>query len=632
MSQCLDFWRQLTSDRTILQTVSGEIVEFISDPPAQTSHPPNSVAKGHTDLLAKEIESLVSKNVLRACNHTLGEFISPIFTVPKKDGGVRLILNLKKFNSFVENYHFKMDNIKTILELITPNCWMAVVDLKDAYYSVPVHPKFRKYLRFIYEGQLYEYTVFPNGLCICPRKFTKLMKPILAHIHALHHIISGYIDDFYLQGHTCQKCVENVVTTVKIFDNVGLIPHPQKSVLIPAQEIVLLGFVINSISMTIKLTVEKKEKIKILITQVKNSGQHVSIRLVARLIGCLVASLPAVMHGALYYKYLEKEKIVALHSCKGNFDGVMLLSGNAMAELNWWSNNIDISFNRIRSPPVDIVLHSDASLQGWGAVMGKISTGGRWSAKEATCHINVLELHAVLLALRCFKTSVINKHVKILVDNTTAVATINHMGSVHSDACHLMVRQIWEFCIAHNIWLTAAHLPGSANVDADYASRNFSNIDTEWMLNTSILTKAIKTLQFQPEIDLFASRLNKKFEKYCAFHPDPDAIVIDAFSISWSNLKFYSFPPFSCILKALQKIIPDQTTGIFVAPNWMTQAWYPILTSLLIAPPVVCKPSRRLLTLPSAPDQYHPLHKKLELHICLLSGKTLNHRDILKHQ
>ena len=138
--------------------------------------------------------------------------------------------------------------------------------------------------------------------------------------------------------------------------------------------------------------------------------------------------------------------------------------------------------------------------------------------------------------------------------------------------------------------------------------------------------------QFQPEIDLFASRLNKKFQKYCAFHPDPDAIDIDGFSISWSNLKFYFFPPFSCILKALQKIIQDQATGIFVAPNWMTQALYPILTSLLIAPHVVCKPSQRLLTLPSAPDQYHPFHKKLELHICLLSGKPLKPKDILKPQ
>jgi hypothetical protein len=51
-------------------------------------------------------------------------------------------------------------------------------------------------------------------------------------------------------------------------DNTGLVPHPQKSTFVPVQEIVLLGFLINSLSMTIRLTVEKKEKIKSLVTQV----------------------------------------------------------------------------------------------------------------------------------------------------------------------------------------------------------------------------------------------------------------------------------------------------------------------------------------------------------------------------
>ena len=76
VSQCLHFWKQLTSDRTILQTVSGEFIDFITDPPAQTSHPPNSISKGHIELLDNKIKNLVSKNVLRACKHTPGEFIS----------------------------------------------------------------------------------------------------------------------------------------------------------------------------------------------------------------------------------------------------------------------------------------------------------------------------------------------------------------------------------------------------------------------------------------------------------------------------------------------------------------------------------------------------------------------------
>jgi hypothetical protein len=114
---------------------------------------------------------------------------------------------------------------------------------------------------------------------------------------------------------------------------------------------------------------------------------------------------------------------------------------------------------------------------------------------------NVLELHAVLLALKCFKVSITTKHVQILVDNTTAVAVINHMGSVHSDSYHLMARKIWEFCIHNDIWLTAAHLPGATNVDADHASRNFTSVDTEWMLNPTCLAEALQTLKFQPSID-----------------------------------------------------------------------------------------------------------------------------------
>ena len=86
------------------------------------------------------------------------------------------------------------------------------------------------------------------------------------------------------------------------------------------------------------------------------------------------------------------------------------------------SRTVLVKFIKYGNFAKDIVLHSDASLAGWGAVMGQISSGGRWLAKEATIHINTLELHAALLALKCFKASLANKHAKILV--------------VHSDACH----------------------------------------------------------------------------------------------------------------------------------------------------------------------------------------------------
>ena len=207
------------------------------------------------------------------------------------------------------------------------------------------------------------------------------------------------------------------------------------------------------------------------------------------------------------------------------------------------------------------------------------------------------------------------------MDNTTAVVVINHMGTLHSDACHSVAIKIWEFCIENSICLTASHEMN------DYESRNFCNIDMEWMLNPRYLSTALKMQAFQPKIDLFASRLNKQFAAYCSFRSDPAAAYIDAFSISWSALKFCCFPPFSCILRVLQKIIQDKAEGIVVVPNWPTQPWYPVLNALLTLQPVRCLPSKTILILPSYPNQHHPLHRRLEILICHLSGNNWRSKD-----
>ena len=174
-------WAELTSDRNILQLVKGSLIDFINDPPVQSSYPHNSVNRDHLAAVSLEIKSLPTKKVIIPSIHEPGEFISPIFSVPKPNNKIRLILNLKKFNESVANVHFKMDNIQTVLKLITKNCWMASIDLKDAYYSVKMDPLYQKYLTFSFGNDLYQFTVFPNGLSTCPRQFTKLLKPALAY-------------------------------------------------------------------------------------------------------------------------------------------------------------------------------------------------------------------------------------------------------------------------------------------------------------------------------------------------------------------------------------------------------------------------------------------------------------------
>ena len=94
----------------------------------------------------------------------------------KPDGGTRLILNLTELNEFVKYEHFKIDGIKTIINMVTRNCFMGTIDLKDAYYNVTISRLFQKFLKFKWKEKFYCFTCFPNGLGFYPKKFTKLIK------------------------------------------------------------------------------------------------------------------------------------------------------------------------------------------------------------------------------------------------------------------------------------------------------------------------------------------------------------------------------------------------------------------------------------------------------------------------
>ena len=161
------------------------------------------------------------------------------------------------------------------------------------------------------------------------------------------------------------------------------------------------------------------------------------------------------------------------------------------------------------------------------------------------------------------------------------------MGGSKSPICNSIAKATWLRCIDKNIGISAEHLPGSENVVADKESRVFNDF-TEWMLNKDVFSELIK-IHNSPDIDLFASRLNKQVERFVSWKPDPDAIFIDEFTISWRDLFFYAFPPFSVISKCLHKIRTEGAEGIVIISLWPTQPWF--------APISVPRPPTRLRVL-----------------------------------
>lgn len=188
--------------------------------------------------------------------------MSNIFVREKKDGNHRMILNLKPLNKHVKYRHFKMDSLSSVLKLVSKDIWMSSVDLIQAYYTCPVDKEHQKYLKFYWKGVLYKYTCFPNGLAFCPRKFTKLLKPVFSKLRLQGHVVSGYIDDTFLAGDSEPDCWDNVKDTVALLQKLGFVIHPDKSSFKPQKTLTFLGFVIDSQNMTVSLTREKNIKVK----------------------------------------------------------------------------------------------------------------------------------------------------------------------------------------------------------------------------------------------------------------------------------------------------------------------------------------------------------------------------------
>ena len=614
-------WEDLTSDKQILQSVIGYKLEFIDGTPSQLLPPFQSCLGAlESEAVNHEIKRLLDLGVLVQCEHQIGEFISTIFTRPKRDSGHRMILNLSVLNDYLQYHHFKMDTLDTALKLVFKNCYMASIDLRDAYYTVFISPQDQIFLRFIWQGNLFQFTSLPNGLCSGPRLFTKLMKPPFAHLRKLGHIITGYIDDTLLIGPSLEDTKLAISDTVKLLSQLGFVIHPKKSVFQPTHEITYLGFIINSSSMKIKLTLDKCSEIKSICNILVNKPSP-SIQLVASCIGKLVAAFPGVRFGPLHYRELEKNKTLALSLNFGNFMAHMKLSSLAIQELRWWILNIDTAFSDLHHEKPDIFINSDASGQGWGCTDGTTNIGAKWNNFErkfaAENQINYLELLAAFHAIKVLCQNMHNIHVLVKLDNKTAVAYINHMGGTKSLLCNKLAKEIWCWCIQQNIWLTATYVPGQFNTIADHYSRHF-NEQTEWQLNTEIF-QCIVVHFGKPDIDLFASRLNTQLERFVSWFPDPDAENCDAFSIFWSDLYVYIFPPFCLIARCLQKITTDKAEGILIVPCWPTQTWFASLLHMLTKPPLILPKSKYLLV-KHASDETHPMINKMHLLCCRLSG------------
>ena len=234
--------QNLHQAETIINMVKGCSIEFCKKPEQTILPKPSVFDRVREGAINCQIQEMVSNGVVEEIKKGQVKYLSNVFSRPKPDGSVRVILDLTKLNKHVVYHHFKMDNLQTAIDLMSPGCFMASIDWKQAYFAVPIKEEFRGFLAFKWRRKIYQFTCLPNGLSSAPRLFTKRTKVFFSHLRKAGFLSMSYIDDCLLFGTSHSECMENVAQTLKLSGEAGFIVHQSKSVLKPTQNIVFLGF------------------------------------------------------------------------------------------------------------------------------------------------------------------------------------------------------------------------------------------------------------------------------------------------------------------------------------------------------------------------------------------------------
>ena len=169
-------------------------------------------------------------------------FFNGLFIVPKPNQKWQPILDLSALNKFLRVKTFKMENPETIRISLQQGEWVTSLDFSDAYFHIPVHVKSRKFFRFHFQNQSYQFRALPFGLSTAPMEFTCVVKEVKLMAQSRGIRIHQYLDDWLIRAPTKESCHQGTQSLLNLCQELGWIVNLQKSELEPKQIFEFVGY------------------------------------------------------------------------------------------------------------------------------------------------------------------------------------------------------------------------------------------------------------------------------------------------------------------------------------------------------------------------------------------------------
>ena len=411
-------------------------------------------------------------------------YVSGAFCVPK-GASFRLVVNAKHVNLACTPRKCRYESLKMLQRLDLTSVFAVKVDLKDAYYQIPVQDSHRKYFAFGFAGMYYHMNCLAFGWLNSPWYFTKIVKAMVTYVrsqraaHPAHATpppgcfyptsrgagakVLPYLDDFLFIFKDEKSALAGSAWVRDLLYWLGFTPHEKKCVWTPTRRLEHLGLVVDFAQGVFEVPAVKMARLNnmakgLLVAAAKNR-RLVPKQALASFCGFAQSIKLAVSCAQLFLRKLY-DACGTIQCWQGN----VRLGRQALADLAWWAN---IPARLCRSPiqlkPGTPELYVDASKQGWGAVMAGQEARGYFTAAEQGMMIAQLEMRAVRYALLSFPEELKGRCVLLREDNSCTEAIIKNACS-KSPVMLAEFRLLWELADEMNVTFKVVRVASADNL------------------------------------------------------------------------------------------------------------------------------------------------------------------------
>lgn len=525
-----------------------------------------------------ELERWVKAGFIRRLDEAEREAVpcvSPAF-VSHVRSKPRLVLDLRQVNEHFQEIKFKYEALVEFMSALHPLDHLISWDIKDAYHHVLMNPSDRPYLSFVVGSDVYEPITMPFGLSIAPWAWTKVMRPVLAHLRRKGLTLLGYVDDHGAVAAGPRPCSKadaqkGFREVVRLYDRRGLILHTDKGDREGTRQLTLLGYTLDTEHNQVRLPDDRLAKLRgtaaAVLAAASKNRRWVRPWLLQSVAGIIVSGSLAIPEARLFARAIYDDV------AGGDGRSDCRLSHHSIRDLRFWA-----SFGRSgHGRPIWLAapastLHTDASSYGWGGVAADgTEARGFFTGAETAWHINVKEVAAIRFSLTSLEDLFrAGDRVRMVTDSRVALHVTNALVS-RSPALCSELRRLYGVASDLGVTLEAEWIPTAQNVQADKLSR--ARDSTDWRLAPTFFAQLDSRWGLH-DVDRFATHANRQLERCNSLVRDQGRAPLDALQQDWSKDNNWANSPFDSIPLVLKKIFQDRASATVIIPVWRAQPWW----------------------------------------------------------